>query len=125
MDLACPNCHARYRIAADAIPPEGREIACAQCGERWRQPRVEAIDMPTDPEPLGAGIPDIAGVDMGAMNMGRAAFGPAAEADPAPSMAEPARGGGLGTIGWLLIVLLLGIAAAVGYGVYSGQLSLR
>lgn len=125
MEIACPNCHARYRIGVDAVPAEGREIACAQCGERWRQARVDHAEMAMDPEPLGAGIPDIAGVDMGATSMGMAAFGPAAEVDPALSVAEPTRGGELGTIGWLLILLLLGIAAAVGYGVYSGQLSLR
>jgi predicted Zn finger-like uncharacterized protein len=32
--ISCPNCSARYRIAAAAIPDTGR-MRCAACGHRW------------------------------------------------------------------------------------------
>lgn len=32
--ISCPNCSARYRIAATAIPDTGR-MRCAACGHRW------------------------------------------------------------------------------------------
>jgi len=32
--ISCPNCSARYRIAATAIPETGR-MRCAACGHRW------------------------------------------------------------------------------------------
>lgn len=34
MIIPCPNCSARYRIAATAIPDTGR-MRCAGCGHRW------------------------------------------------------------------------------------------
>lgn len=34
MIISCPNCSARYRIAATAIPDTGR-MRCAACGHRW------------------------------------------------------------------------------------------
>lgn len=120
MEIACPTCHARYRVADEAIPPEGREISCAQCGGRWQQVRGPLPDAMPDPAPLGMGIPDVGAIDM----PGMAALGPAAEVGPRFGHQPARRGPGIGTIGWLLILVLLGVAAAVAYGVYAGQLSL-
>lgn len=47
--ISCPNCSARYRIAATAIPDTGR-MRCAACGHRWT---LE----PDDDLPLGAPAP--------------------------------------------------------------------
>lgn len=81
-----------------------------------------------DPGPLGASVADAGGVDTTMMNAATTVYGPAAEpgAHGAPADNGAARGGGgLGTIGWIIVLVVLGIAAAVGYGVYSGQLSLH
>ena len=40
MRLICPNCSAQYEIAADMIPPDGREVQCSNCGSTWHQPGV-------------------------------------------------------------------------------------
>ncbi len=35
MQLTCPNCAARYEVAAGMIPPEGRHVQCTACHTRW------------------------------------------------------------------------------------------
>lgn len=37
MRLACPNCDARYEVPDDAIPAEGRDVQCSNCGNAWFQ----------------------------------------------------------------------------------------
>lgn len=37
MRLTCPNCAARYEIADDMLPPEGRDVECSNCGQVWFQ----------------------------------------------------------------------------------------
>lgn len=60
MRLACPNCDARYEVAEDAVPPEGRDVQCSNCGHGWFQMPVaaQAADlaplMAAEPAPLGA-----------------------------------------------------------------------
>jgi predicted Zn finger-like uncharacterized protein len=36
MQLACPNCSARYLVDPVAIGPTGRTVQCFRCGCRWR-----------------------------------------------------------------------------------------
>ncbi|MGR3542405.1 MAG: zinc-ribbon domain-containing protein, partial [Hasllibacter sp.] len=37
MRLSCPNCDAVYEVPADAVPPEGRDVQCTNCGHLWFQ----------------------------------------------------------------------------------------
>lgn len=36
MIIVCPNCNARYELAADAIGDAGRKVQCASCHTSWR-----------------------------------------------------------------------------------------
>ncbi|NOX73326.1 MAG: hypothetical protein GXP03_06810 [Alphaproteobacteria bacterium] len=38
MRLVCPNCAAQYEVDASAIPEDGRDVQCANCGNTWFQP---------------------------------------------------------------------------------------
>ena len=44
MRLVCPNCDAEYEIDDSAIPRDGRDVQCSNCGHAWFQthPEVEA-----------------------------------------------------------------------------------
>ena len=44
MIVSCPECGARYRLADDAIPAEGRAMRCASCKHRW-------FELGPEPEP--------------------------------------------------------------------------
>ncbi|MDK3073368.1 zinc-ribbon domain-containing protein [Sedimentitalea sp. JM2-8] len=35
MRLTCPNCDAQYEVPDAAIPAEGREVQCSNCGNLW------------------------------------------------------------------------------------------
>jgi predicted Zn finger-like uncharacterized protein len=37
MRLHCPNCRAQYEVPDTAIPPEGRDVECSNCGHNWFQ----------------------------------------------------------------------------------------
>ena len=37
MLLACPQCEAKYEVPPEAIPPEGRDVQCSNCGHVWFQ----------------------------------------------------------------------------------------
>lgn len=37
MRLQCPNCDAEYEVDASAIPLEGRDVQCSNCGHGWFQ----------------------------------------------------------------------------------------
>ena len=66
MILTCPSCATRYNVKAGAIPPEGRTVRCAACGNKWHAepddaPDVEATEMPprapeTPSEPVDASV---------------------------------------------------------------------
>jgi len=40
MIISCPSCTARFKVAADAIGPDGRVVKCSKCGHTW-QARAE------------------------------------------------------------------------------------
>ena len=65
MIVTCPECTARYRLADDAVPPEGRAMRCAACKHRWYAmapldeappptPTPEQAARAPDPEPDAA-----------------------------------------------------------------------
>lgn len=62
MILTCPACGSRYEVAAMAIPPEGRDMECLNCGHAWHHvPATStAADLATVPTP--APKPDTAPV---------------------------------------------------------------
>ena len=37
MRLICPNCDAQYEVVDDAIPADGRDVQCSNCGQTWFQ----------------------------------------------------------------------------------------
>ncbi|MEA5159843.1 zinc-ribbon domain-containing protein [Cereibacter johrii] len=43
MRLICPNCDAQYEVSDEAIPPEGRDVQCSNCGHGWFQRPVSLI----------------------------------------------------------------------------------
>ena len=71
MRLTCPSCDAVYEVPDDAIPEEGREVQCTNCGHGWFQPHPEI------PVPAGA-------------------FAPHPEPEPILAADDPASGDGLG-----------------------------
>lgn len=45
MRLICPNCEAQYEVEDNAIPAEGRDVQCSNCGHAWFQaPVVATLD---------------------------------------------------------------------------------
>jgi len=49
MILSCPNCGTRYTVAPASLPPGGRKVRCAKCGEVWRQTPEQEV---REPEPV-------------------------------------------------------------------------
>ncbi|NOX39819.1 MAG: hypothetical protein GXP05_04695 [Alphaproteobacteria bacterium] len=44
MRLVCPNCAAQYEVDDSAIPENGRDVQCANCGNTWFQGPAAAAD---------------------------------------------------------------------------------
>lgn len=56
MRLTCPSCGAVYEVPDSAIPEEGRDVQCTNCGHGWFQrhpsaPRAAPAPPPTEREP--------------------------------------------------------------------------
>lgn len=118
MILVCPNCDARYRLADDAIPAQGRRVRCASCQHEWTEPppRPSAPDppaaAPAAPPPASAAIPDPIS----------AAPEPVAEPEPDPvSDAPPRRGAWLKTLVALVLCAALTLTAVA---IWGGQFGL-
>ena len=57
MRLTCPNCDAIYEVPAEAVPPEGRDVQCTNCGHSWFQEHPEGA-LPEEVERRPAVTPD-------------------------------------------------------------------
>jgi len=57
MRLICPNCVAQYEVDDSIIPPEGRDVQCANCGHNWFQDSVQMLSVEAE-TPSGTGDPD-------------------------------------------------------------------
>jgi predicted Zn finger-like uncharacterized protein len=56
MILTCPNCGTQYVVKDGAIPPQGRQVRCANCKHSWHQDpetAAEAQSAAEEPETLG------------------------------------------------------------------------
>lgn len=101
MRLICPNCDAQYEVAEGAIPAEGRDVQCSNCGHAWFQAHPDALADAAeeaavfDPEPqdeVTADPADATGDDVAVPEVvgAEAAEGEAAVADdPVADAAEP------------------------------------
>lgn len=52
MILVCPSCDSKFKVPDTAIPPEGRKVRCAQCGNAWHATR--AHELKPKPAPAAA-----------------------------------------------------------------------
>ncbi len=50
MRLVCPNCAAVYEVADEAIPQNGRDVQCAECGDTWFQEKRPSLRKPVAPQ---------------------------------------------------------------------------
>jgi predicted Zn finger-like uncharacterized protein len=51
MILTCPECATSYFVDDDKIPPDGRSVRCANCGNRWiarLEPELELVSSPEE-----------------------------------------------------------------------------
>lgn len=58
MMIECPACATRYQVSETAIPPAGRTVRCAKCGESWFQPRPEDEPEVATEEAISEPAPD-------------------------------------------------------------------
>lgn len=71
MILTCPKCATSYTVDASKIPPQGRTVKCASCGNRWTAQAVSLADDPEDdfaatvarPVPAEPALDDIVAVE--------------------------------------------------------------
>lgn len=50
MRLVCPNCDAQYEVGEDAIPENGRDVQCSNCGHTWFEAHGKSAAQDTDDE---------------------------------------------------------------------------
>lgn len=139
MELTCPKCGARYRVAADAVGPDGRTIRCAHCGESWfENPREAGPAEAADSALHGGSEAAVASstaeatvrevdevdheVDQVAGDMDRPSRYQGPSTDELELEEEPRSGPS--AIIWMLLALVLAAVAYVAYGVYAGTIVL-
>lgn len=61
MNVSCPSCSAKYRIADEKIPAQGARITCPSCGHKFavKPENASAVSVATSsaPSPLSANRP--------------------------------------------------------------------
>ena len=57
MILTCPSCETRYEINASALPPGGRTVRCAKCGNSWTEQSTEVAAPVAAPAPVAPPAP--------------------------------------------------------------------
>jgi predicted Zn finger-like uncharacterized protein len=96
MIVTCPNCSARFMVDASALGPTGRQVRCGRCKEAWFQGPAEP-----DALRLEQTVPEFI-------------IRPRTPGSNLPAITSPPKRS-LRTFGWLLLVLLLIGALAVGW----------
>ena len=43
MILVCPSCDSKFKVPDNAIPPEGRKVRCANCGNAWHATKADEL----------------------------------------------------------------------------------
>jgi len=116
--IVCPNCGARYDVAAGVLGATGKNVRCARCGTVWlaRPERPEGETLPPQwPEPPAPKVRDLAD-DAPAPPRQREAGPVRAPAAVSAEEAPPPRRrrGGVGAVtAWVATLMLL---AGAGYG---------
>lgn len=135
MEITCPNCGARFRVPTDAIPPEGRDIVCANCRQSWhQQATAEALvdaapAAPIPAAPAGPPPPVIEPAIAQPAAMPPRETVELSDAPPVPrrpgwAEPEPEARGGSSLVTWLLLIVLVAVAVGA-YLVLSGRIELR
>jgi predicted Zn finger-like uncharacterized protein len=116
MILTCPSCGTRYEADEAQIPPQGRDVRCARCGEVWNaSPLLSGFETAPPPPPA----PEEPSAEVYAQPFARDeephSEPQAAEEPPARPFAYWLRQIGLsaGWIGLAAVVLVIGFVASV------------
>lgn len=145
MILTCPQCASRYFVDDGKVGPEGRDVRCASCGNRWRAsaptlggladepppPVAASTPTPTEPEPVdpdaAAPAASAAAEPDAAETTSSATAKAASKKKPTPAAAKQRREAAVAGLVWagLALVLAAIIAAAVVYRVDVVRLAPR
>ncbi|MEX1107490.1 MAG: DUF3426 domain-containing protein [Dongiaceae bacterium] len=101
MIVTCPACATRYSVEPSSIAPDGRKVRCTRCGHVWLQ--LPPADMPKRVDLL----PDLADRDVRPETV--------VVPPPMPSRERRRRSGSGGWLGLVLLLLIVGFAASIGY----------
>ena len=93
MELACPNCGTRFRVADGAVGPGGRQVRCGACSHLWRAFPEEPAATPSEPAAPSAAASDNDGAQSGVESEAIAAA-LAEKTAPAPAPPLEAEQGG-------------------------------
>jgi predicted Zn finger-like uncharacterized protein len=91
MILTCPNCGTQYVVKDGAIPPQGRQVRCANCKHSWHQ-EPEPVAEPENPateEPETVAEATVIDPRSGPEAEERAYEGAMMEGEPTEAISEP------------------------------------